>query len=280
MNPAHRPWTTRDRRVLAACVGRLSHAEIAARLGRSMFAVRAYCLRHGYARPAFWSAADRATVRRLYRKVPAAEIARRLGRTFRAVHQCARAMGLHTPQRFRAPDMESFVRERNADGWPDAEIARARGVERHAVAHLRKRLGLPSNQFSARRRAAVAARTAEQLRRAGLPSIGHLRVQAFRARARAAGWPDDLRPRAVQILNLLWERGPQTRRQIADAIGMRWKGSRNSLTSNDPEGTYLAHLVARGLVVDLGRVGTVRGQGKGRSVHVYSLPLTIERNIA
>ena len=117
---------------------------------------------------------------------------------------------------------------------------------------------------------------------AGLPNLAALRAAVFRDRARASGWPEDLRPRAVQILNALWDRGPMTRTEIALAIGLRinYGGPheiRKILKSNDAEGSYLAHLLARGLLVDLGRVGTVVGQGRGRSVHVYSLPLTIER---
>jgi hypothetical protein len=77
------------------------------------------------------------------------------------------------------------------------------------------------------------------------------------------------------MLNAMWDNGPMTRRELADAIGMPWKGSRKSLVSNDPEGSYLAHLIARGLVVSLGRIK--KGKGRGHSCQVYSLPLWIER---
>jgi hypothetical protein len=66
-----------------------------------------------------------------------------------------------------------------------------------------------------------------------------------------------------------------TRPQIAEAVGMPWKGSRASLRSNDPEGSYLAHLIARGLVVDLGRL--VKEGGQGRNRHLYSLAIDVEK---
>ncbi len=178
-------------------------------------------------------------------------------------------------QRIKAPGFVAFFRARHAAGWSDSEIAAAFGADRHAVSGLRRRLGLPSNARSGRVRKKIADAMRQQCRREGVKNLAALRVKVFSQRARAAGWPEDLRPRAVQMLNLLWERGPQTRRQIAEAISMPWRGSRKSLVSNDPEGSYLAHLMRRGLVVSLGRV--VKGAGRGRSVHLYSLPLSIER---
>ena len=94
---------------------------------------------------------------------------------------------------------------------------------------------------------------------------------------RGLGLPSDLRPRAVAILNALYDRGPMTRRELADVIGMPWKGSRKSLASNDPEGSYLAHLAARGLVRAVKRGNRVTGRGRGHSTNVYMIPLTIKR---
>jgi hypothetical protein len=82
----------------------------------------------------------------------------------------------------------------------------------------------------------------------------------------------------VQILDALAERGPMTKAQIAEAIGMPWRGrpSRRILKSRDQEGSYLAHLVKRGLVIQLGRV-----YGKRYQWHmVYSLSLATQRSFA
>jgi len=150
-------------------------------------------------------------------------------------------------------------------------------VERHTVGNWRKRLGLPANTLSVHRRELIREKSAEQLRAAGLTTLAELRAPTFRQRALASGGPADLRPRAVQMLNALWDRGPMTRRELADVLGMPWKGSRKSLVSNDPEGSYLAHLTRRGLVVNLGRV--VRGTGSGHSACLYALAFDIERGV-
>ncbi len=225
-----------------------------------------------------WTPAEDAVVRRDYRRRLARHIASELGRTVSQVRARARAMGMAIPQRIRAPGFVAFLRSCNAAGWSDAEIAETwGGTDRHAVSHLRRELGLPSNAHSRRVRRKIAAATARQCEREGVATLGALRTEIFRRRARAAGWPEDLRPRAVQILNALWQRGPMTRQELAEAIGMPWKGSRKSLVSNDPEGSYLAHLAKRGLVVNLGRI--VKRPGSGHNVCMYSLPLGIERRV-
>lgn len=169
------------------------------------------------------------------------------------------------------------LRALHALGYTDPEAAAELGTHRHRIARVRKALGLAPNTYSPRRRLRVAARTAGQVAALGLPSLGALRAEVYRARARVSGWPGDLRFRHLEILDALHARGPMTRRGLAECLGMPWKGSRASLSSNDPEGSYLAHLVARGLVVSLGRC--VRGRGRGRSVQLYTLALGAEKGV-
>ena len=228
----------------------------------------------------FWTPDEVEALRQLYRRVPAHEIAELLGRTKSQVQQAGSRYGFHKEACPWDARTIARLRRLHARGWSDTEIAKAIGSERHVVGERRAKLGLPSVLWSGHQRRRVAAKTREQLRKAGVPTLGALRVKVYRDRARAAGWPEDLRPRAVQILSVLWERGPQTRRQLADAIGMPWKGARHSLTSNDPEGSYLAHLARRGLVVRLGRHVKRPGAGRGSSTNLYSLPLGIRRNLA
>lgn len=99
---------------------------------------------------------------------------------------------------------------------------------------------------------------------------------AFRRYAASSGWPEDLAPREVHILEVLSASDPMTRPEIARAIGMPWIGSRRSLKGNTPGGSYLASLMRRGLVASLGRV--VRGQGRGHSLHLYTLAIDAERS--
>jgi hypothetical protein len=199
-----------------------------------------------------------------------------LGRTLSSVEGAIERYGLKRGAHPKVSAAEKLeIARLNALGWPDTHIADLLGHERHSVSEHRKRLGLPSREKGEVWRQAIARGARRQLDRMGLTSMGQLRQMAFMARALRAGWPADLRPRAVQMLDLLHDRGPQIRRQIAAALKMPWKGSRKSLCSNDPEGSYLAHLMARGLVVSLGRV--VKGVGRGRSCHLYALAPEVTR---
>jgi hypothetical protein len=229
-----------------------------------------------------WSEFERWLLRQVYPSLGLAVAARILGRTIGATGYQAHALRLRSinphqrgSRMLRDSAKLRTFRRLHAAGWSDAEIAQRLGVDRHAVCDLRHQLGMPSNAYSARRRRRVARQTRMQLRRAGLRSLAELRIKAHREFARRSGWPEDLRFRAVQILNALWERGPMTRMEIAAATGMPWKGAKGSLASNDPEGSYLAHLMKRGLVVCVPRC--VGGRGRGRNVSVYTLPMTISR---
>jgi hypothetical protein len=245
---------------------------LAVRLGCSRSVLRSRANRLRVFRRQPWTDAQTHAVREKYGKVPATEIAREINRPVNQVYQMADRLGVMERRELVAEADRETIRRRNADGWVDSEIAAELGWTRECVCHHRRAMGLPSNALSERRRQAVREKTQQQLEHAGLPNLGAVRRKAYRDFARENGWPADLRPRAVQILNLLATVGvPLTRRQIADGIGMSWKGSRKSLRSNDPEGSYLAHLAARGLVAVLPRGHTVFGQGKGRSCHLYLL---------
>jgi hypothetical protein len=277
-------WTQTEYDSLRAHVGKMSLREIAAEMGRSYDAVSRAAQRIGLrsefvpANKQPWSDAEIRVLRRDYRKKRTSDIAAALGRERKQVFNKAFELGLCRKQRIRHAELEKLVREKHALGWSDAEIAAAFGCERHTIGIVRKKLGLPASGRGQHYRERVRQKTAEQLAAAGVATLGQLRAKVYAARSQAAGWPAGLRPRAVEILNALWERGPQTRRQLAAAVGMPWHGSRKSLHSNDREGSYVANLMARGLVVKLGRV--VKGKGSGHSVCLYSLPMGIERRLA
>lgn len=228
----------------------------------------------------FWTEEEKAFVLANAGTMTAEAIGAALDRRTSGVYQMFRKLRLQIgAPRIDWETHDATLRRLNAMGYSDAEIAAETGLDRRTLQDRRNKLGLPSNAFNERHRRRVAAKTAEQLRKAGLSNLGELRREMFRQAARACGWPEDLRPRAVQILNELYRRGPMTRRQIADAIGMPWKGSRNSLHSNDPQGTYLAHLMRRGLVIRFGRLvgGSADGtQGKGKGQHLYALAAEVE----
>lgn len=227
----------------------------------------------------FWTPDEIDALRQLYLRVPAREIAALLERPLYSVHQAADRHGLSRRGRRWADREKARLRELHAKGWSDTQIAKDLGSDRHVVGAWRARLGLPSVLWSEHQRRRTAANTREQIRKAGLRSMADLRIKAHRDLAIRSGWPEDLLLRETQILNALWEHGPQTRYQLCEAIGMPWKGSRQSMHSNRPDGSYLAHLLKRGLVVTVGK-RVVRTGRRGGNLTLYSLPLGIQRNLA
>jgi hypothetical protein len=223
-----------------------------------------------------YSEKELAILREAYGKRPANQVAIELSRTASAVYQAWGRLGLSQKRRDPKP-LVAFVREKHALGWSDGDIANAwqEAISRSCVSDVRRKLGLPINRWSDHCRAKVAKKTREQCAAAGVKSLAEVRRLAYMQFAARHGWPVDLRPRAVQILDLLYQYGPKTRRQLADSAGMSWLGSRWSLKSNDPEGSYLAHLVKRGLVVRT--LKAVKGRGKGGSCDLYSIAPHIRR---
>jgi hypothetical protein len=227
----------------------------------------------------FWSDDEDAFLRRFFGRVPASDMAQVLDRSRSSTHQRCRVLGLSrrlTPT--RAPAFRRRLLELHALGWSDAEIAVELKVERHTVGDHRALLGLPMNRFSAHVRQRVAEKTREQLEKAGLRSLAELRLRTWRERARAAGWPEDLAPQYVRILTSLYERGPQSRRQLCDSAGFTWKNGngRGSMCGGGRTNrnvSYLAELMRRGLVVYSGR--SFKGRGKGSSFGAYSLALPV-----
>lgn len=212
-----------------------------------------------------------------YATMTAIEIAARLGRKAESIWRLAIRLGIAGSQFEWTEERIARLRELHAEGWCDAEIAKDLGACRHNVGTVRKKLGLPRHiggkgeKWHPRQRERHVRETLpKQFATLGVRNPGEIRARSYRRYAAENGWPEDIRPRAVQILNLLAATGvPLTRRQICDGIGMKWKGSRKSLVSNDKKGTYLQALADRGLVVRLGRV--CQGEGKGKSSYLYTL---------
>lgn len=228
-----------------------------------------------------YTRAELAALRQAFGKRSAATVAKQLGRTASGVYQAWARLGL-SQKRPNREAVRRFILRKHPRGWSDGVIAEAwnakhpdKPVHRRWVSESRRRMGLTHNRMSKHTRSRVAEKTKEQCVKAGVNSLAEVRRLAYDKFAVSHGWPADLRPRAVQILDLLYQYGPKTRRQIVAAIGMSWLGSRKSLRSNDPEGSYMAHLIARGLVVRSLRV--VKGRGKGGSCDLYSIAPHVRR---
>jgi hypothetical protein len=174
-------------------------------------------------------------------------------------------------------DFAAYFSEKYKAGWSDDEIRKGWKCDRHAVRCYRRNMGLPHNRFSAHVRERVAERTRKQAKAAGVRNLAEVRSLAFRKYAKRYGWPEDLRPREVHILNAILKHGPMTRQQMCETIGLRWNGSRRSLRCKYGRGSYVANLLYRGLLVSLGKI--VKGRGRGSSRQLYTIPLFTERKV-
>ena len=220
-----------------------------------------------------------------YRTLGAKAVAHRLGVPVQTVYRAASRFGVARPiERVVGKELDAHIRDHHSQGWSDSEITNAwnathpKTICRRHLSERRRHLGLKSNANNERHRQRVAAKTQEQLKEAGCNSLAEVRAKAYRKFARDRGWPEDLRPREVQIMDLLYERGPHTRRGIAEGIG--WNTQRDQRTwlccGKYGRGSYLANLMARGLVIRLsGRV--VKGESSGKSCYLYAIPIYILR---
>lgn len=249
-------------------------AGLASRLGVTPCALKSRANRLGSARRRPWTPGEDETLRRLHGVRPMREIARLTGRTLKQVWGRARRLGLPrlAAHLVVSPAFLDRVRELNARGLSDSDVAAELGCGRHTASGHRRRMGLPDNSRGPLWR--------ERLRASGtlIGDGGATRRDAYRVFARRHGWPEHLPPRAVQVLDLLASVGlPLTRRQIAEAAGLRWVSSRKAFSCKGPGGSYLALLAAEGLVLRLKRAHRVTGRGKGRTCDLYCLgPAALE----
>lgn len=244
-----------------------------------------------------WTADEDALVREHYRpgrgrpkadtqRWTAAALGRTIGVSERSIYCRALLLGVVKPQTriLRDAVLHALVVCRHGEGWLDGEIAAEwtgahpdRPIARRTVCDVRRGLGLPSNRDNARHRQQVRERTAQQLQAAGARSLADLRSRAYAEFADDRGWPAYLRVRHVQVLELLYESGPQTREQISVAIGYRIeRGQRYWLSSKYGHGSYLSDLLAIGLVQRSRRREAKLG-GRGKSVFRYFVPVSVRR---
>ena len=181
-------------------------------------------------------------------------------RSPRSVYQKARELGLNRTIPPVSREDDKRIRKLCGEGLCNKCIGKIMNRRRCTIRRRRRRLGLPdlagkSMQPTCRScTEAVRQKTQEQCRQAGVASLAEIRSLEYRKFAEENGWPSDLRPREVQILNVLASRGvPMTRLELAEAIGMRTdrigcNGTLALLTGNGPGGNYTATLLRRGMI--------------------------------
>lgn len=221
-----------------------------------------------------WTEAERATLRRLHPTTTASELAKRLDRTRKAIEEQAYELNMVKQPRSRID--EAFLarlRDLNGQGYPDQEIAAIVGVERHTVGRWRRRLGLPSQARGERYKVRIKAAATKWIAKVGCSSLADVKAIVLRERVAQTGWPTDLAMREVKILELLETYGPMTRRELCEAMGMKWTRSNRALMSGNT--SHTGNLVNRGLVIVFERA--VRKEGKGCNQSLYALALTAGR---
>jgi hypothetical protein len=281
-------WTKRNER-LAVKYRRMGMRfdEIGELLGRTGIAVRSRLKVLGCVdRSRFWSEEHKLLVRKHYGRIPTKELAAIVGRSVQKIYALANRLGILLGWHWKPEERQAlrdYIAARWADQWSDREIERGwneahpeLATERGWISEVRRSMKLKSHgSGSTRFRLRVAEKTKEQLAKAGLPSIGHLRREAFKSFCTRQGWPQVTRPRLAQIMNLLYEQGPKTLPEIAAAIGVRWRTDKRrpngiGLPGNGPGGSYTAELMRLRLVVRLGRKAKY-GPGRGQSRFLYAI---------
>lgn len=223
-----------------------------------------------------WTHAMEAALVVAYGLEPVAVIAASLGVSPRAVYNHAARLGLAQQRPQHTPALRAEMCRLSRAGQTDAEIAAALNVCRGSVRRARRQVSLPASAAGLLRTQRESIK--KQRRTLGIKSGGELRALSYRKYAVENGWPAALRPREVQILNVLADRGvPMTRLELAHAIGIRTDrmGANGTLallaSCNGPGGTYTASLLRRGYLAVLKRACHVEGRGKGRSRDLYYL---------
>ncbi len=226
---------------------------------------------------------ERELIRAMHATHSAAEIAAELRRRFgkprnaHGVWARFREMGLRKVE-FHPVETIDRVLLAHAEGLPVRLIARRAGLLPPQVRFLLERYGIHRHPDAEARRLNVA----KQMRSLGLKNPAGLRSRAYRKFAAARGWPEDLPPRAVQILEMLAKEGrPLDMWTIGDKIGWDMQrareqtGSLLQYTVRGREGsTYLSVLVKRGLLLCLTRAARIAvdlRDGKPHRRNLYAL---------
>jgi len=287
-----KPWMAVDDRLLRRHYATANLRELADRLGRTYVAMRCRANKIGLKthRKQAWTEAEKAFLRANYGpgKMTARQCAEALGRTLAMVFN--RVFILRLNWHHRTVIDAAFLRRvkrLHASGLTDAEIARKVGCERHVLNRVRQQLGLAVNAEGVRR--IHRANNARQRITLGIKNPVELWLRAHQRYAREHGWPEDLGPRAVQILDALYALGPRTRLQLAVDIGLprarRGELDRISLNQmfmdNGAVGrganSYFGTLAAMGLVCVIGGVanpnGPAFGKGSAKKLSIYSLTI-------
>jgi len=245
---------------------------LASRLGVTYKAMRGKAKVLGVVRRPGYTQQDIDYIREHYGQQHVRQIAKKLKRTTGAVHRIASKHGFTIqPRTDPTAEVLDLIRNLNAKQWSDTRISREIGCERHFVSRHRKAMGLPCQ---AKNPESVRRAIDNQRKTLGVRTGGELRQYAYRQFAIESGWPDTMRPRQVQILNILARSGvPMTKKELADEMVITPK----TFSNGNGRSSYMGELVRQGFVIRIRRGKQILGKGSGKSVDYYALgPVALE----
>lgn len=238
---------------------------IAASIDRTFFSIRARGRKLGLpnasgrvARP--YTDADRQLVMERYPSEGAKPLARDLGRSRACIVSLADRLGVRHHRPWTTKEHARFL-ELHRAGVTAAAIGKELDRTEAAIAKRVQDSGLSVPLYD------LDARLREL--RAPQPIRDNF-IEARWAKARLAlgehGWPPDLNPKEIKILDSLERNGPQTRRVLATSIGEPADRNHEKLLMTHGGRSSMARLLARGLVAKLNM-----NNGRRKQIRVYVL---------
>ncbi len=262
------PWTPEQEQRLREAWP--DYRPLAAEFGRTLIAVRARA-RQLKLPPMIvqraYTPEELEAIRQRYPNEGAVELAREQGRKAAYVVAVALRLGL-TYRRRWTPEEDRELLRLHRERTPYAQIGKALDRSICAVAKRIADHGLATPQRSDR------DKRRRKLRALHEPSNSGCEQRWARERLALGehGWPPDLNPKEVKILNLIAERGPMTRRKLSEAVGEpRSDNVRYQLRTHGGR-SAVARLLARRLLVRV----MVQGEGRRRA-SVYAIPLDAQQ---
>jgi len=233
-----------------------------------------------------WTDEENEALRAGWKRGCVASFAKRFGRSKTSVSQHATWLGLAIyRKRTCDPELLEFIREQHAAGLLDTEMHRAWNdahpsdpVTRERICYVRRKfLGLDKNhdQLKACKQRAYK----RQMEVLGIKSMPDLWERHMRRQALKHGWPADVRPLEIQILDVMLDGEFRTRAEIAAAIGLRSNNQREWFKTSSGSQSAIANLVNRGLLRRSSRrTRRSRTGGSGRTSYEYWMPLEVRRS--
>jgi len=216
-----------------------------------------------------FSESDRQLIVERYPEEGPQQLARELGRSVGTIVGLAGRLGAQVFTRWSAEDDARFAELRKR-GKGHKEISIEINRSEFACAKRSQALGLSRPHFDP---VAVRKRNLQQ------HVLGHMGPETRWARERIAlgehGWPPDLNPKEIAILNSLLTRGAQERKILALSIGEPPTRNPKKFLMTHGGISAMARIMTRGLVtrlrLDVGRGEKKRGR---RMIYIYALTAT------